>query len=167
MLVNLSQKKTTSISLQAAMTLTEWSERTIRRRVADGSLQCVSDNTASNKTLIYLKSIEADLCIPLPVDDIELLKAADAGDAAAQTDLALLFLAHGKAKSAAYWLELAAKQNFPDAMHWLGCCYLRGEGFAKDETLALMWIAKAASLGHPLASLQIKGLSRVNAGAYV
>lgn len=167
MLLNLSRKKSASISLQAAMTLTEWSERTIRRRVADGSLQCVSDNSATNKTLIYLTSIEADLCVPLSADDIELLKAADAGDAPAQTDLALLFLIHGKAKSAAYWLELAAKQNFPDAMHWLGRCYLCGEGFVKDETLALMWIAKAASLGHPVASLQIKGLSSVNAGVYV
>lgn len=160
MLLNLSRKKSASISLQAAMTLTEWSERTIRRRVADGSLDCVSDNNTSNKTLIYLKSIEADLCIPLPADDIELLKTADAGDAAAQTDLALLFLMHGKAKSAVYWLELAAKQNFPDAMHWLGCCYLRGEGFIKDETLALMWIAKAASLGHPVAQAQVEALSR-------
>jgi uncharacterized protein len=96
----------------------------------------------------------------LPVDDIELLKAADVGDAAAQTDLALLFLMHGKAKSAVYWLELAAKQNFPDAMHWLGRCYLCGVGFVKDETLALMWIAKAASLGHPVAQAQVEALSR-------
>ena len=156
MLLNLSRKKSASISLQAAMTLTEWSERTIRRRVADGRLQCVSDNTASNKTLIYLKSIEADLCIPLPVDDIDLLKAADAGDATAQTDLALLFLGHGKTKSAVYWLELAAKQNYPDAMHCLGCCYLHA---VKEEALALMWIAKAASLGHRVAQAQIEALS--------
>lgn len=159
MLLNLSRNKSTSISLQAAMSLTEWSERTIRRRVADGSLQCESDNTASNKTLIYLESIQSDLCIPLSTEDIELLKTADAGDATAQTDLALLFLTHGKAKSAVYWLELAAKQSFPDALHYLGCCYLHGEGFVKDETLALMWIAKAASSGHPLAQAQIEALS--------
>jgi DeoR/GlpR family transcriptional regulator of sugar metabolism len=29
------------VSLQAAATLTGWSERTIRRRIADGTLQCV------------------------------------------------------------------------------------------------------------------------------
>lgn len=159
MIVNLNRKKSTCISLQAAMTLTEWSERTIRRRVADGSLQCASNSQASNKTYIHLESIQSDLCVPLSVDDIELLKSADAGDMEAQTDLALLFLAQDKAKSAVYWLELAAKQNFPDALHWLGYCYLRGEGVAKEDNLALMWIAKAASFGHPLAKAQIQALS--------
>ena len=150
---------TTTISLQAAITLTEWSERTIRRRVADGSLQCVSDSQASNKTMIYFESIKPDLCIPMSVDDIELLKSADAGEAEAQTDLALMFLTYRKDKSAIYWLELAAKQNFPDAMQWLGDCYLRGVGFAKDDNLAVMWIAKAASLGHQIAKAQIEVLT--------
>jgi len=159
MLLNLSRKKSPSVSLQAAITLTEWSERTIRRRVADGSLQCVSDSKLSNKTLIFLESIQADLCIPLSTDDIDLLKMADGGDAEAQNDLALLFLAHNKAKSAVYWLELAAKQNFPDALHWLGVCYLRGEGVAKDDNLAVMWLAKAASLGHSIAKVQMEALA--------
>ena len=146
------------VSLQAATTLTEWSERTIRRRLADGSLKCAADNGAHYKTMICFDSIKPDLCIALDPDDIKLLKAADGGDAKAQNDLALLFLEHNKQKSAVYWLELAAKQNFTDAMHLLGCCYLEGNGLPKDDNLAIMWIAKAASLGHSIAQAQIQSM---------
>jgi hypothetical protein len=148
------------VSLQAATTLTEWSERTIRRRLADGSLKC-ADNSSHYKTMICFNSIKHDICIVLDSDDIELLKAADSGDAEAQNDLALLFLEHNKLKSAVYWLELAAKQQFTDAMHLLGCCYLEGNGLPKDDNLAIMWIAKAASLGHSIAVAQIQSM-RVN-----
>ncbi|MGZ5028874.1 MAG: hypothetical protein ACXV9T_16965, partial [Methylobacter sp.] len=63
-----------------------------------------------------------------------------------------------KQKSAVYWLELAAKQSLADAMHLLGRCYLEGNGLAKDENLGIMWIAKAASLGHPIALAQIQSI---------
>jgi len=72
--------------------------------------------------------------------------------------LALLFLEHNKLKSAVYWLELAAKQQLADAMHLLGRCYLEGNGLPKDDSLALMWIAKAASLGHSIALTQIQSI---------
>jgi len=152
-------KKLPSISLQAVMTLTEWSERTIRRRIADGTLQCVKDTSASNKALIAFMDVQDDVCIPLSDEVIELIAASDMGNAEAQNDLALLFWVHGKLKSALYWLELAAKQHFADAMHGLGCCYLRGEGLPKNDNIGVMWIAKAASLGHFIASAQIKALS--------
>jgi len=146
------------VSLQAATTLTEWSVRTIRRRLADGTLQCAADNEAYYKTMIRFDSIKPDICIALAPDDIELIKIADAGDATAQNDLALLFLEQNKPKSAVYWLELAAKQHFTDAMHLLGCCYLEGNGLPKDDNLAMMWIAKAASLGHSVALAQIQSI---------
>jgi len=146
------------ISLQAATTLTDWSERTIRRRLADGTLQCATDNDAHHKTMICFDSIKHNLCINLGPDDVELIKSADSGDAKAQNDLALLFLEHNKLKSAVYWLELAAKQNLTDAMHLLGRCYLEGNGLPKDDSLAIMWIAKAASLGHPIALAQIQSI---------
>ncbi|MDP3588968.1 MAG: hypothetical protein Q8R54_00305 [Methylobacter sp.] len=146
------------VSLHTATTLTEWSERTIRRRVADGSLKCAANNEAQYKTMICFDSIKHDICIALNPDDIELIKSADSGDAKAQNDLALLFLEHNKLKSAVYWLELATKQNFTDAMHLLGCCYLEGNGLPKDDSLAMMWIAKAASLGHSIALAQIQSI---------
>ena len=147
-----------NISLQAVMTLTEWSERTIRRRIADGSLKCASESGAYNKALICFESIMQDVCIPLSSNDVEIIKQADAGDAAAQNDLGLLFISYEKWKSAMYWLEQSAKQGFPDAMQWLGECYLYGRGVDKDEHLAVMWIAKAASLGHTIAKLQIEAM---------
>jgi len=146
------------VSLQSAITLTEWSERTLRRRLADGSLRCAADNGAYFKTMICFDSIKHDICIPLNPDDIELIKNADSGNAKAQNDLALLFLEHNKLKSAVYWLELAAKQQLADAMHLLGRCYLEGNGLPKDDSLALMWIAKAASLGHSIALAQIQSI---------
>ncbi len=146
------------VSLQAATTLTEWSVRTIRRRIADGSLSCATDNQAYYKTMICFDSIKHDVCVALAPDDLKLIKAADTGDAAAQNDLALLFLENNKPKSAVYWLELAAKQQLADAMQLLGNCYLEGNGFTKDENRALMWIAKAASLGHSIALAQIQSI---------
>jgi len=148
------------VSLQAATTLTEWSERTLRRRIADGTLKCAAGNEAHYKTMICFDSIKRDLCIAPDPDNIELIKSADAGDAKAQNDLALLFLENNKPKSAVYWLELAAKQGFADAMQLLGCCYLEGNGLAKDDNLAIMWIAKAASLDHSIALAQIQSIRR-------
>ncbi len=146
------------LSLHAATTLTEWSIRTIRRRIADGTLLCAADNEAYYKTMICFDSIKHDICIALTPDDIKLIKNADSGDAIAQNDLALLFLEHNKSKSAVSWLELAAKQHFADAMQLLGSCYLEGNGLAKDDNLAMMWIAKAASLGHSIALAQIQSI---------
>jgi TPR repeat protein len=148
------------VSLQAATTLTEWSERTLRRRIADGTLKCAAGNEARYKTMICFDSIKRDLCIALDPDNMELVKSADAGDAKAQNDLALLFLENNKPKSAVYWLELAAKQGFADAMQLLGHCYLEGNGLAKDDNLAIMWIAKAASLDHSIALAQIQSIRR-------
>jgi TPR repeat protein len=146
------------VSLQAAATLTEQSVRTLRRRIADGSIKCAANHEDHYKTMICFDSIKPDICITLDPDDIELIKSADSGTAKAQNELALIFLEKNKPKSAIYWLELAAKQQFADAMHLLGRCYLEGNGLPKDNNLAIMWVAKAASLGHPIALAQIQSM---------
>ncbi len=146
-----------NISFQAASTLTEWSLSTLRRRLADGVLSCVN-NEDGTKTMISFDSIKKDISIPLKSKDIELIMSADTGDASAQNDLAVLFLEHHKYQSAIYWLEMAAKQGFADAMQLLGKCYLKGNGVAKDNNIAMMWVAKAASLGHPIALAQMKSI---------
>ncbi len=147
-----------NISLKTATLLTGMSMRTLRRRITDGTLTCASSDEDYNKTMICLDSIKNDIGISLEPDAIELIKAADAGDANAQNDIALLFLENNKPKSAVYWLELAAKQDFADAMHLLGTCYLKGNGIPKDNNLAIMWIAKAASQGHPIALAQMQAM---------
>ena len=146
------------INLQTAATLTELSTRTIRRRMAAGLLKNAGNLEDHYKAMICLESIQPDISIPLEPDDIDLIKSADSGDAEAQNDLALLFLENNKFKSAVYWLELAAQQHVADAMQLLGECYLKGNGLPKDNNLAIMWIAKAASLGHPIALAQMQSL---------
>ena len=147
-----------NISLKTATLLTGLSMRTLRRRITDGTLTCASSEEDYNKTMICLDSIKNDIGIPLNPDDIELIKAADAGKPEAQNDLGVLFLENNKPQSAICWLELAAKQDYVNAMHLLGNCYLKGNGLAKDNNLAIMWIAKAASLGHPIAIAQIRSI---------
>lgn len=145
------------ISLQSAVTLTDLSERTLRRRLADGSLVKLKTED-SNKTMISLESIRLDFCLPFEAEQLELIQHADQGDAKAQNELALFFLEHDKPKNALYWLELAIKQNVADAMYLMGCCYLQGNGLAEDANLAIMWIAKAAAAGHMVALAQMQSI---------
>lgn len=138
------------ISIASAVTLTEWSDSTFRRRIADGVLQRLVESGGGGRIMVDFDSIRPHICISLEEEDIELLSRADAGQAEAQNDLALLFLQNDKPRSAIYWLELAAKQDYADAMHWLGRCYIDGNGVVKDENMGIMWIAKSAAAGHKI-----------------
>lgn len=138
------------INLATASSLTGWSKRTLWRRISDGTVKR-SDNEDvldDKKAKVQLDTIKPHICVPVEPSDFNLIERADAGCAEAQTDLSLLFLAHGKPESAVYWLELAAKQNYASAMHLLGRCYTDGNGLQRDENVGIMWIAKAATVGH-------------------
>ena len=108
--------------------------------------------------MVVLDSIIEHLLIPLTEDDVLLLLDADNGNAEAQNDLALLFLANKKFREAVYWLKLAIKQGNTSAMHCLGRAYMDGTGVPKDENLGLMWIAKAAAGGHVVSRAQMAGI---------
>jgi TPR repeat protein len=144
------------ISIGLAITLTEWSDKTLRRRVADRSINGKVERSGTGRMMVDFAAISPHICIPLEDEDIELVMEADSGEAAAQNDLALLFLENGKPKSAIYWLELATKQDYPDAMHWLAHCYFDGNGVAKNENLGLMWLARAAAAGHDISKAQMQ-----------
>jgi TPR repeat protein len=144
------------ISLAAAITLTEWSERTFWRRFADGSVKRETESGGNGKSMVHLESIEAHITIPLAPGELTLAQQADRGDPAAQNDLALIFLASGKTRGAIYWLELAARQEYADAMHWLARCYLDGNGVAPDDHVGLMWLSKAAAHGHLISQGQLQ-----------
>lgn len=136
------------ITLAAAITLTEWSERTFWRRITDGAIERLSRN---GKAMIRFEAIAPYLCLPLEGEDLQLLERADAGEAAAQSDLALFFMQHGKRKGALTWLSLAAKQQDANAMYLLGRYYIDAPGAETDENLGLMWLAKAACYGSQMA----------------
>ena len=143
------------LSLPAAITLTDWSERTFWRKFADGSL---ARETVNGKSMINFNLIEPHLCLPIEPEDIAVLESADAGDAEAQNEVALIFLSRYRPKGAIYWLEQAAKQNYADAMNLLSQCYMQGSGVPRNENTGVMWLAKAAELGHVISQRQMQGL---------
>ena len=143
------------ISLHAAITLTEWSERTFFRKFTEGSM---TRNTENGRVMIPFDLLEPHLCLTLEPEDLPVIESADAGDADAQNEVALIFLSCDKPKGAIYWLEQAAKQNYADAMSLLSQCYMDGNGVPKDENISIMWLAKAASLGHVIAQRQMQAV---------
>lgn len=144
------------VPMEAAMSLIDRSERTLWRMVSDGLvLKEIQNGTA----MLLLDSLKPYFCIPFTDEDDELLDAAIDGDAASQTDVALIFLSQNKPNQAIYWLNLAVQQDFPDAMNFLGRCYIEGKGVDKNEQAGIILITKAAALGHVISKAQLKGLS--------
>ena len=144
------------ISVKSYANLCDLSERTIRRYMAMKSIDFITES--SSRTLIAFSELIKNCVIPLSPEECDLILQADTGNAEAQNDLGLLLLTHNKSTLAIYWLNLAAKQQQADAMQLLGDCYALGKGVEKDSNLAMMWIAKAASLGSVLANQQMDGV---------
>ena len=107
------------ISIATAMSLTDLSENTFRRRIASGAIVRTMEEGTNGRSLISFDAIRRECYIPFREDELELIKNADGGTPEAQNDLALLFLSHNRPKNAIYWLEIASKQQNTDAMHWL------------------------------------------------
>lgn len=145
------------ISLQTASALTGRSERTLWRRVSDRSLLRGPDDLRG-RAMLDLESVAPMLLVHLTSEDLGVLQLADAGDAVAQNDIALLFLEAGRAESAKYLFEMVAKQGHPDAMHWLGRCAIEGNGTEKDTTLGLSWLTRAAAAGHVISKEMVESL---------
>lgn len=82
----------------------------------------------------------------------ELLKAAEQGDANAQTWLGLMYykgqgVQKDDAVSVIWWQE-AAEQGNKWAQFNLGLMYANGEGVLKDNAVAARWYRKSAEQGH-------------------
>lgn len=142
------------INIATAMTLTGWSERTFWRRFADGSVRR-DTSSAAGKSMVEFDSIKPHMLIPLGAEDYSLVQAADGGNAEAQTDLALLFISHHKLKQGIAWLEAAVKQEHAAAMRLMGRCHIEGQGVDQDDNLGMMWLARAAARGDPIAQAQM------------
>jgi len=149
-----------AINLESAVWVTQLSKRTLWRRLSEGQITRQA-NDDEGRTMLTFEDLVPMLCIPVAPQDHDLIIEAAAGDAEAQTDLALLFLEADKPDVGLSWLTLAADQGNPDAMHHLSKLYIQGSGLPKDDSLGLMWLAKAASLGHRIAGEQITALTRL------
>ena len=151
-----------SISLDAVAALTGMGRSTLWRKAADGVL-AKGDKDARGRATLALSDvlglIRDSTGVPFSDDDVAVLLQADAGDAEAQADIGALLCVHagGGREAALYWLRAAAEQGSAEAMQWLGTAHAAG-GTERDEQLAVMWIAKAAALGHPIAKRQLEGL---------
>lgn len=92
-------------------------------------------------------------------EDSDLVKQADSGDCNAQSELGVVLLESKKYEIALEWFREAAKSQHPDAMHFLFQFYVSGNmSVAKDEVLAIRWLAAAAAQGHVIATAQIRSL---------
>ena len=145
------------ISVEAAIAITERSRSTWWRRIAKGEITRVADD-ARGRAMLLWSEVLPQICVPMEPVDLSVVLRADAGDAAAQCDIGQFFSIAGKHKIALYWLQQAAQQDYPDAMQWLGRCYISGDGVPKNDNLGIMWIAKAAAHEHAIAQTQIRGL---------
>lgn len=142
----------TYITLNTAVSITGLSKRTLWRRIADGQLRVLDAASGGGEhTRVRLDDVVALSPLRLEADDWALIAEADRGSAEAQCDLALLLLARNLPVDAVRWFALAAKQNYPEAMHQLGRCYIAGRGVAVNEALGVEWISRAAALGHSIA----------------
>lgn len=152
-----SELRSDTISLEAAIAMTGISKRTLWRRVSDGTIAKHKEDSRGRAMLAFAQIVGL-MELALSEKDLRLIVEADSGDANAQADAGAMFFLAGRFGAAVYWLDLAAAQGNADAMQWLGNCHASGLGVPKDESLAIMWIAKAASLGHPVACRQIQGM---------
>lgn len=146
-----------AISLDTAALVTGVSKRTLWRRLDDGQITR-QENDSRGRAMLTLADLLPMLCVSVDPEDYELLADADAGNADAQNDLAQLFLDANRPDIALHWMQLAVDQEHADAIHNLAMLYIKGIGLEKDKTKGLMWLAKAASLGHSIAKQQIATL---------
>ena len=84
---------------------------------------------------------------------------ADAGDAAAQHSLGVLYEkgegVPADAATAAAWYHKAAAQGYASAQYNLALMYRDGRGVARDAAQAQHWYEQAAAQGHAKAQYQL------------
>lgn len=164
-----------SISLDAAVAISSISKSTLWRRMTEGFIGKAGKDMR-NRAMLVLADVLPLVDTPKPMadEDIYLLLAADAGAADAQADVGAMFYVAGNSKAALYWLHEAAAQDNADAMHWLAIMHAAHasdaarpssaeepgsiEASEREGNLAMMWLAKAATLGHRLAQQQMAQL---------
>ncbi len=173
-----------TISLDAAVAITGMSHSTLRRRVSDGTLEKFGQD-ARRRILLALDEVLQWVPVPLGEEDIAILLRADAGEPTAQADMGALFYVAGEQEAALYWLQEAAAQNDTEAMYWLALAHAQAgrkeadkrqatsdkrqatsdKRQATSDNFAIMWLAKAAALGHPVAQAQLERLLQGTAGS--
>lgn len=108
--------------------------------------------TADNQTTPAVSQTGTSASQPNVADELRTVqRLANAGDAKAQHDLGMLYLAGRHVLKdparAAEWFEKAAVQGLANAQFNLGVLYQRGQGVAQNDRLAFFWYQSAAEQG--------------------
>ncbi|WP_194712425.1 tetratricopeptide repeat protein [Noviherbaspirillum soli] len=146
------------VSLSTAMTLSDLSESTFRRKIRSGEIGLLLTDDAGVREGIAIDRNAAYLNTDIAIGHWELVKDADRGDPLAQTELALILQRHRKFRAAVYWLQLAARKNDSHALHWLARCHLEGRGVARNDDKGIMLLARSAMLGNMISAHQLAAL---------
>jgi TPR repeat protein len=99
-----------------------------------------------------------------PKEDIATLRPkAEAGDAAAQTEMGDRYFMgrFGVDKDRAEgvrWYRLAAEQGYAEAQNALGAVYAQGLGVERNTAEAVKWLRKAAAQGNPYSKNRLLGM---------
>jgi heme oxygenase len=142
-----------------AALILEKNERTLQRWCDDGILKSAG-SAARNRTMINVEDV-LDLCGELRHADhelAELISEADQDSAEALNDLGIILLKEGRQLGAFSLFNASAALDYLDAMHWLYQCHQNGVGTEQNENLAMMWLNKAAALGHKMAIAQVNAM---------
>jgi TPR repeat protein len=148
-----------AVSLQTAIVITGKSRRTLWRRIEEADLRRDAEANR-NKTLLDGNWVRQNSLLDLDDEEWGLVLAADGGDAEAQNEVGVLFLEAQMEAAALYWFEQAAAQNHADALHWLAHCHVTGKGAPENHALGMMYLARAANLGHVIANEQLSAIQR-------
>ena len=147
-----------TVSLATAITLSDLSESTFRRKIRSGDIRLHSLPGPGAREVIDIEGNAAYLNRDIAIGHWEVVKEADRGNQSAQTELALVLQQHRKFKAAVYWLQLAAKKNDHHALHWLARCHLEGRGVVRNEDKGIMLLARSAMLGNVISAHQLAAL---------
>lgn len=91
-------------------------------------------------------------------------KAAEQGDAQAQTWLGAMYYDGKDYKEAVKWLTKAAEQGDPKAQFWLGKIYEDGKGVIENYTEAIKWYKKASEQGYATAQYFLGSMYDIGEG---
>ncbi|MEI7850917.1 MAG: tetratricopeptide repeat protein [Kiritimatiellales bacterium] len=92
----------------------------------------------------------------VPTRAEKLLRLAEKGNAAAQSELGLCYHEGDEIspniRESMRWFILAARQGNAQAQYYLGRAYSSGEGVPKDIETAYAWLARSAAQGYKKAA---------------
>jgi hypothetical protein len=103
-----------------------------------------------------------ETAVPSDLKVASVRKAAEQGDANAQSGLGFMFdKGQGVPQDSAqavYWYRKAAEQGYANAQYNLGVMFEKGEGVPQDYAQAVYWYGKAAEQGYANAECNLGGM---------